>query len=169
MTKIEQLLTQVKTLPYCRIFEPDGLPSIDEKKHILPEDIEHFYSLCGGLALYENEEYPVYFVSPEEFVLANPVIVGELCEEDISSSWYIVCNDGKDEYLTIDLSKERLGRCYDSFFDRHALVGESQIIATSFTDLLERLIKNKGQHWYWLKDDFNYFGDAYDDFNQELL
>ncbi len=36
-----------------------------------------------------------------KFKLANPVIVGDLCEEDISSNWYIKCNDGKNEFLTI--------------------------------------------------------------------
>ncbi|MCC5803750.1 SMI1/KNR4 family protein [Rossellomorea vietnamensis] len=163
MEKIKQLLTQVRTLPHCRIFEPSGIPIIDEEKHILPNDLKEFYSLCGGLVLFENEEYPIYIVSPDKFVLANPIIVGELCEEDISSNWYIIGNDGTDDYLTIDLKEDRLGRCYDSFFDRHGLVGESQIIATSFTDLLERLIKNKGQYWYWLRSDFISLGDAYDD------
>jgi antitoxin YokJ len=59
-----------------------------------------------GLVLFENEEYPIHIVSPDEFILANPVIVGELCEEDISSNWYIIGNDGNDEYLTIDLDKK---------------------------------------------------------------
>lgn len=163
MTKIDQLIKQVKSLPNCRVYESAGLPIIDEMQHVLSDDLKEFYSLCGGLILFENEEYPIHIVTPEEFILANPVIVGELCEEDISSNWYIICNDGKDEYLTIDLNKERLGKCYDSFFDRHGLVGESQVIATSFADLLERLIKNKGQYWYWLNDDFKSLGDAYDD------
>ncbi|WP_019636959.1 SMI1/KNR4 family protein [Paenibacillus fonticola] len=163
MEKIKQILTQIKTIPHCRIFEPTGLPVINEARHILPSDLNEFYRLCGGLVLFENEEYPIYVVSPDKLVLANPIIVGELCEEDISSNWYIICNDGKDEYLTIDLSEDRLGRCYDSFFDRHGLAGESQIIATSFTDLLERLIKNKGQYWYWLRSDFISLGDAYDE------
>lgn len=163
MEKIEQLLKEIEKIPYCRVLESSGLPSIDKTKHILPDDLKKFYSLCGGVALFENEEYPIYIVSPEKFILANPIIVGELCEEDISSNWYIICNDGKDEYLTIDLKEDRLGRCYDSFFDRHGLVGESQIIATSFTDLLERLINNRGQYWYWLRDDFVNLGDAYDD------
>ena len=48
-------------------------------------------------------------------------------------------------------------------FDRHGIVGESQIIATSFTNLLEKLIKNNGQYWYWLKSEFESLGDAYDD------
>ncbi|AFJ61907.1 conserved hypothetical protein, phage SPbeta [Bacillus velezensis YAU B9601-Y2] len=94
--------------------------------------------------------------------MANPVIVGELCEEDISSEWYIVCTDGKGEYLTIDLNEDRKGKCYDSFFDRHGIVGETQVIATSFTDLIQRLLENKGEHWYWLRDDFSTLGDAYD-------
>lgn len=47
---------------------------------------------------------------------------------------------------------KRLGRCYDSFFDRHGIVGESQIIANSFTDLLINFINNQGQYWYWLKE-----------------
>lgn len=163
MSKIKELISQIGTLSHCYVLEPAGLPKIDETKHILPEDLKEFYSLCGGLVLFENKDYTIYVVSPDKFVLANPIIVGELCEEDISSNWYIVCNDGKDEYLTIDLEKDRLGKCYDSFFDRHGLVGESQIIATSFTDLLERLIDNKGQYWYWLRDDFKSLGDAYDD------
>lgn len=163
MENINHLIKKVKALPNCRVHEPTELPIIDENKHILPDDLKDFYTICGGLTLFENAEYPIHIVPPEEFVLANPIIVGELCEEDISSNWYTVCNDGKSDYLTIDLNKERLGRCYDSFFDRHGLVGESQIIATSFTDLLEKLIKNKGQYWYWLKDGFESLGDAYDD------
>lgn len=162
MTKINQLITQIKSLSNCRVFNPKGIPKVEEK-HVLPKDLMEFYSLCGGLVLFENEEYPIHIVTPEDFILANPVIVGELCEEDISSDWYIVCKDGNSEYLTIDLNEKRLGKCYDSFFDRHGLVGESQIIATSFTDLLERLLNNKGEYWYWLKNDFTSLGDAYDE------
>ncbi|ERN51963.1 SMI1/KNR4 family protein [Alkalihalophilus marmarensis] len=161
MEKIKKLLTQIKNLTGCRVREPNGLPIIDETSHVLPEDVRDFYSLCGGVVLFEHEDYPTFVVPPDKFVLANPIIIGELCEEDISSNWYIICNDGKDDYLTIDLAKERLGRCYDSFFDRHGLVGETQVIATSFTDLFERLIENKGQYWYWLKNDFDSLGDAY--------
>ncbi|PEY43944.1 hypothetical protein CN354_01915 [Bacillus cereus] len=162
MKKMSQLIAQIESLSDCRVLEPAGLPIINEKKHILPEDVKGFYSLCGGAVLFENEEYPIYIVSPQEFILANPLITGELCEDDITSNWYIICNDGKEEYLTIDLNRNRLGKCYDSFFDRHGIVGESQIIATSFIDLLERLIHNKGKYWYWMQSDFVSLGDAYD-------
>ncbi|WP_238810286.1 SMI1/KNR4 family protein [Bacillus velezensis] len=158
---IHMLIKKIASTLDCRLLEVDGLPTIDEK-HQLPRDVSEFYEQCGGAVLYENADYPIYIVSPHEFKLANPVIVGELCEEDISSEWYIVCTDGKGEYLTIDLNEDRKGKCYDSFFDRHGIVGETQVIATSFTDLIQRLLENKGRHWYWLRGEFISLGDAYD-------
>ncbi|WP_339075735.1 SMI1/KNR4 family protein [Bacillus velezensis] len=158
---IHMLIKKIASTLDCRLLEVDGLPTIDEK-HQLPRDVSEFYEQCGGAVLYENADYPIYIVSPHEFKLANPVIVGELCEEDISSKWYIVCTDGKGEYLTIDLNEDRKGKCYDSFFDRHGIVGETQVIATSFTDLIQRLLENKGRHWYWLRGEFISLGDAYD-------
>lgn len=162
MKKMRQLIEQIESLSDCRVLEPAGLPIIDETNHILPEDVKEFYSLCGGMVLFENEEYSVYIVPSQKFILANPVIIGELCENDITSNWYIICNDRQEEYVTIDLHQNRLGKCYDSFFNRNGIVGDSQIIATSFADLLERFIHNKGKYWYWLQSDFVSLGDAYD-------
>ncbi len=159
--EIDALIATIRNLPGCRVYPPKGLPVIREDL-ILPDDLRTFYGLCGGLSLFENNMYPISIVSPEDFVLANPVIVGELCEYDISSTWYIIATDYDEEKLTIDLSPARLGRCYDSFIDRHGIAGSCPIIATSFTDLLARLLDNKGQHWYWLHSDFESLGDAYD-------
>lgn len=154
------LIKKIASTPDCRLFEADGLPTIDEK-HRLPKDIREFYEQCGGAVLYENADYQIYILRLAEFKLANLVIVGELCEEDISSEWYIVCTDGKGEYLTIDLNEDRKGKCYDSFFDRHGIVGETQVIATSFTDLIQRLLDNKGRHRYWLSDNFSTLGKSF--------
>jgi hypothetical protein len=155
------IIQKIKATPDCKVLPPNGIPHIEDNLQ-LPEDVRIFYESCGGIILFEHADYRTNIVPPQEFVLANPVIVGERCEEDISSNWYIVANDGKGEYLTIDLDPSRLGRCYDSFYDRHGVVGESQIIALSFTELLERLMRNKGQYWYWLENDFISLGDAYD-------
>lgn len=152
----------ITNAPGCVVFPPQGIPTIDPTLE-LPLDVHEFYEVCGGVTLFQHADYQVNIVPPQEFVLSNPVLVGERCEEDISSNWYLVANDGHGEYLTIDLDPSRLGRCYDSFHDRHGVVGESSIIALSFTDLLERLIKNKGQYWYWLQDDFASLGDAYEE------
>lgn len=71
--------------------------------------------------------------------------------------------DIKNNYITIDLEKERLGRCYDSFWDRHGVVGECAVIAQTFTELVSQLYSNQGKSLFWLDDKFNYLGDAYDE------
>ena len=71
--------------------------------------------------------------------------------------------DIKNNYVTIDLAKERLGRCYDSFWDRHGVVGECAVIAQTFTELVSQLYSNQGKSLFWLDDKFNYLGDAYDE------
>lgn len=89
--------------------------------------------------------------------------------EDISSHWYIVVHDGNGDYITIDLHQDRLGKYYDSFWDKHGVPGDSPIIAKSFTELLDRLVKKNGERWYWLNEDFESLGDAYDDVVDEAL
>lgn len=159
---IETLINEVKNLKNCIVLPPTIIPELGNKNHEFPKDVEKFYTLCGGLTLYTEAEYPITIVPPNDFVLANPVIVGELCEEDISADWYIIGTGGSSEFITIDLSEGRLGKCYDSYVDRHGVVGENAIIANSFTELLEKLIQNNGQYWYWLEENFVSLGDAYD-------
>ena len=144
MTNIEKLLRSANKSAACVVFKPQGLPEIPDG-FTLPEDVAQFYTLCGGISLYTDSVYSFTIVPPSEFQLANPVIVGELCEDDISSKWFIVCKDEENNYITIDLSEERNGRCYDSFWDRHGVVGECSIVAHSFTELLDSLISNKGK------------------------
>ena len=160
--KVKELIEKVKSLPDCKVYPSKGVPKLDNNKHKLPDDVVEFYENCGGITLFFSESYVANIIPPDEFKLANPVIVGELCEEDITSEWYIIVNDGNGDYLTIDLSNERLGRCYDSYWDRHGVVGECPVIARTFTELLENLISNKGMQWYWLRDEFTPIGDAYD-------
>lgn len=168
---IKALITKAKTLPDCIVYSPKGIPNIKDG-HMLPSDLKEFYELCGGIELYKNGEYPIEIVSPEKVERANPIIIGEIPdipnngipEGDISESWYIVAHDYNGDYLTIDFSSDRLGRCYDSFHELHP--GNSPIIAKSFDDLLQGLIDNKGQRWYWLRDSFVSLGEAYDDVNE---
>lgn len=159
---IDELIEKIRNTPDCVVYPAKGLPKFENKSHRLSEDLKEFYSICGGVSLFISKEYSIKIVAPSEFVLANPIIIGELCEEDITSEWYIVADDENGNYLTIDLSPHRLGRCYDSFWDRHGLVGECPIIAKSFTQLLENLFYNQGEYWYWYKKDFVSLGDAYD-------
>lgn len=161
----------MRNIPDCIVYSKSSLPVIDPE-HRLPDDVKEFYEWCGGATLFDHSEYAMDIVSPQEFVLANPVlfvggfekptVADKRNQENMSWSWYIVGKGNSGEYLTIDLDETRLGRCYYSFWDRHAMKGYSPIIALSFTDLLQRLIENKGQRWYWEQAEFKSFGDAYD-------
>jgi hypothetical protein len=159
---IGELVSLIRTLPDCRVFPPCGLPNI-EPRYQLPKDVWEFYRLCGGLVLFEHAQYSVQVVPPQEFVPANPVIVGERCEYDRSADWHIFAHHEGGDYLTIDLNPARLGLCYDSFHETHGLVGDCPVIGRSFTETLACLVENRGDYWYWLKDDHEPLGDAYDD------
>jgi len=166
---MRDLLRRIQTTPSCRVESPVGLPTI-RSSLCLPDDVQEFYSLCGGVFLAEHTPYAMALVAPSSFTLANPVVLGNIIvqaqklqgEDDISWSWYIMATCGNGEYLVIDLNKERLGRCYDGFHETYGLVGQTPIIARSFTELLTRLYENRGQYWYWLRPDFVSPGDAYD-------
>ena len=75
-------------------------------------------------------------------------------EYKISSDWYVIVDLHDSNYLSIDLNSKRMGRCYQTFWDSYAVIGETPIVANSFRDLLERLLENKGDYWYFLKDVF---------------
>jgi len=159
---IKELIDKIRNTPDCIVHAPCGLP-LENQNIDLPKDLKLFYENCGGITFFTNKAYEFSIVAPRELVLANPIIVGELCEEDISSEWYIICKNVENDYITIDLSSKRLGRCYDSFWDRHGVVGECAIVARNFTELLIQLYNNQGESLFWLEDDFSYIGDAYDE------
>jgi len=149
---VKELIEKIKNTNDCVVLPPSGQPNI-EGNLTLPTDVQEFYSLCGGACLFKSADYVINIITPQDFVSANPVILGEHLEDDISSSWYIVAVDGNGEFLTIDLADSRLGQCYDSFNELHP--ENSRIIAKSFSELLELLIQNQGQYWYWLDENFD--------------
>jgi hypothetical protein len=155
---MKELIARAGGIAGCHVLPPAGMPVF--AGYNLPDDVLAFYSACGGLEFYSDLAYGMDIVSPSNFTRANPVIRGCQGEGDISYDWFIVAKKGE-QYITIDLGRERFGRCYDSFWDRHALRGSSPIIALSFRELIERLINSKGEHWYWLRSDFRPYGDAY--------
>jgi hypothetical protein len=156
------LLAAIRQDPSCSTVPPVGEPQI-RPDHVLPADLRAFYRLCGGVALFAEAVCPTVIVGPSDLVPANPVIVGEEGAYDRSWSWYILASDGTyGQKMTIDLNPARLGRCYDSFWDRHAIAGSSTVIALSFTEFLGRSYASKGTELYWLRDDFVPLGDAYD-------
>jgi antitoxin YokJ len=143
------------------VHPPAGLPDVGAG-HQLPDDLRAFYGACGGVDLFTGSLYPISLLPPRQLVPANPVIIGEQYEDDISASWYLVARSDQNEHVTIDLDPNRLGRCYDSFPEVHGIAGSCPVVATSFTDLFARLLAAEGGRWYWVEDGFEDLGDAYD-------
>lgn len=160
MTELHRLLDQIGRTRDCNVGTPTGQPIL-RKGDRLPHDLAEFYDLVGGATLFEHGTYPIRVVGPREFVRANPEIVGSDCPDDMSDSWYIVARGGREESITIDCHADRLGRCYDSFWDRHGVAGECRVVALSFTELLQRLFDSGGGYWYWLGVGAPGYGDAY--------
>lgn len=158
---VEYLLVTAAWSGQCQVHLADGVPNVPGELR-LPDDLAAFYRNCGGIDLFLGRDYGISIVSPKLFQPSNPVIVGEQVPDDISSTWYIIAETPNGDHLSIDLSPERNGRCYDSFYEIHAVVGLSPIIATNFTSLLENLLNAAGGYWYWLEPDFGDLGDAYE-------
>jgi hypothetical protein len=160
MSEIDKWIERIKNDKNCLVRESLSFPTLPPNL-CLPKDLEFFYTHCGGILLFPASEYPMEIVDPAGFVRANPIIAGIAGEEDRSHDWFILGKCGT-QYITIDLNSQRLGRCYDSFWETHGLVGETPVIASNFTSLLQSLYENKGDYWYWLQEDFQSLGDAYD-------
>ncbi len=160
---MDKIIDKVHRKDDCQVFLPTGQPQ--NLAHDLPQDLIDFYNICGGLSLYVDHFRAFHILKPTDFTLTNPVIVGDLCDYDISCNWYLIGIDDNGDYISIDLAPERLGRCYNSAWDHHGVQGSCDIIANSFTELLQNLIKFKGNYWYTAK--FKPIGDAYDEHDQE--
>jgi hypothetical protein len=160
-TTLPELLSRIADTEGCQVYPPAGIPSIRSGHELLP-DLAALYRLCSGLLLFGSADYPVRIVRPTDVVPANPVIAGVEGEYDISYEWYIVADDLNGDYITIDLNAARPGRCYDSFWDRHAVRGSCRIVAASFLEFLARRFDDRGGYPYFLRDDFQSLGDAYD-------
>ncbi|WBW96117.1 SMI1/KNR4 family protein [Oceanirhabdus sp. W0125-5] len=172
--EIKDLIKKIEKLSDCKVYPPEGLPKIDSK-HKLPKDVEEFYTICGGISLFESKPYSLKIVRPEEVSLANPVLIDKeiidsemekgTYDSEISTDWYIIVDLYDSNYIVIDFNQDRLGRCYQAFWDTYPSMGDTPIVAKSFKELLRCLIVNNGEYWYFLEDSFEQIGDAYDDIN----
>lgn len=156
---IRELIDTIAKTSGCLVQPPAGLPSAEG--YVLPDDLVSFYSQCGGISFFIGRENGITIVSPDEFTKANPVIAGVSDTGDLSDDWFIVAREGG-QYVSIDLNPDRLGKCYDSFWDRHAVAGSSTVIAESFTEFLQKIATHSGKEWFWTSPGFKSLGDAYD-------
>ncbi|MFG6487199.1 SMI1/KNR4 family protein [Roseateles sp. BYS78W] len=158
---IQRLLEAVSELQGCTVLPSRGQPFVS-RELALPDDLKAFYERCGGLRLFEQSPCPFEILGPDEFEPANLAILGLGLQQDISDDWYLLARSGSQQSVSIDLHPSRLGHCYDSFWDRHAVAGSSTVIALSFSKLLQQTVAFAGRGLYWLEPGFKDLGDAYD-------
>lgn len=162
MADIAAFLAKIKADKRCEIFPVSGgLEPLSNRTLSYPDDVLEFYSQCGGVRLFRSGVDNVSFeiLHPNKIKQSNILIVGEECSEDISSTWYVICQTDNGDYISIDLCKKRLGRCYDSHYEVHGVIGSCPIIARDFTELLDGLYKTGGVDIFWRGRNY---GDAYD-------
>lgn len=158
---IEAVIEKMKGNRNFVLQEPSGIPHISEK-YVLPDDVIRFYTLCGGIECYVNgPAYPIRVLSPNEVVNANMFLLGEEFEDDISSCWHLIADAYDGNYISVDCGQKHNGKCIESFEETYALQDDSPIIAQSFTEFLEKLLQYGGEGFYWLEDEFEGYGDAY--------
>lgn len=161
------VLQKIESDPNCKLLKRESIQKSNLK---LPSDLKYFYENYDSLELFVNKTYGIRIVSLNEFIPTNKRlypeddIIWEELEDDISNEWFLIAESKElSQYISIDLRKSHLGYCYDSFLETHATPDESMIIAKSFTELLEKLYSGNGKDWFWLDDEFESYGDAYDE------
>ena len=162
MSKLHELVAGLRGDRTCVFAQPGD--QTGSTSLTLPEDLRQFYEICGGLVLFEDAPFAWVIVGPHEVTPTNLEVIGEQVEDDITSSWYVIARLRGDSnaLISIDLAANRLGWCYDSDVEVHGLVGNCAVLAHSFTELLEQLIKARGQYVFWEDSHFASKGDAYD-------
>jgi hypothetical protein len=165
-----RVLETIRSHSDCIVLPPCGQPQ-SRNDLMIPKSVTDFYSICGGLQLFQSSDNRIDILSPLEVMPSNQIILGEETynellldsELDRSMNWYTI---GKydNEYISIDFSKNlfRNGYCYDSYHETHGIPGENKIISKTLEKLIEMVYKNNGEYpYYWLRDDFICLGDAY--------
>ena len=164
--ELHQLIEKIKTEQNCEVFP--ALENIDLPSRT-PDDLRQFYRLCNGMQLFKDSDYAIEIVGVDLFIPINRYLYPlesidwNVDTGEVSNHWYLIAKDAmQSQYISLDLTLERYGQCYDSFIETHSLIGDSPIIACNFTELLQQIYTGKGLYWYWLQDNFKSLGDAYD-------
>lgn len=168
MENLKKLIELISKDSNCRILEPNSEIAIDRK---IPEDLDLFFKLTNGIILFENKSFGIKVIGKEDFISTNEFlypegdVIWEELEGDITNEWFLIAKSPElAEYISIDLTDQNYGKCYDSYLSTHGEEGMSEIVANSFTELLWNLYNSKGigESWYWNNNEFEKIGDAFD-------
>jgi hypothetical protein len=162
MSDIAKILDAIATTPGCSVSPPCGMPALPEGGS-LPEDVRAFYERAGGAVLFSRHVVagPLRILGPSEVQRIDQVIIGEPFASGPFTWWFAIVEVGDRSYIAIDLSPEHLGLCYDAYRDTFARPGYMNVIASSFSDLLNRLLAHREDSTYWLQEEFKPLGEGF--------
>ncbi|QOV90212.1 SMI1/KNR4 family protein [Humisphaera borealis] len=159
MSTIEDIVRRAKVNPLCHLLPPAGAPNIP-KPFKLPTEVTRFYDLCGGIGLLDKvgDPYPRYqIVAPSEVVNVCMATIGdEYYLEPPLDGWFGIGKPDGSDAVVVDLNEDGYGRCYDVFHETFADPNAAKVIALTFTEFLENLLRLGRNHW--LKEDFKGYG-----------
>jgi len=140
MRNIDQILDLLESEPAHQVSSPKGLPELPEG-FSLPADVVKFYERFGESILNEESETGAWarVVTPEEFNRIDAAIMGgERFASGPFENWFALVDVEDGNYIAIDLSVEHQGKCLDAFHETFAIPSYVDVVAASFTDLLNR-------------------------------
>jgi hypothetical protein len=162
MSTMTELLAKIATTPGCTVAPPSGLPTLPDGA-MLPADVREFYEHAGGALLHAERVISgsIRILGPLEVKRIDQVIIGQPFEAGPFPWWLAIAEVGIGNYLALDVSPQHAGLCYDAFRETFARPGYANVIAGSFTDLLNRLLAHHDDSTYWLRDDFQPLGEGF--------
>ncbi|MCS3510705.1 hypothetical protein [Pseudomonas grimontii] len=124
-------------------------PSIGLSNHPVPDDLSYFYQHYSSAVFYPQARHN-FTVQPPALERSDFAVMNEDLKDPASANWYVLVKD-EDQIISIDLTPSpRFGYCYDSFWDSYPTADESTLIARSFTELVEKIIKFGGKSLFWI-------------------
>ncbi len=162
MSDIDAILAAIVATPGCSVSPPCGMPALPEGV-ALPADVRAFYERAGGAVLFSGRVVagPLRILGPSEVQRIDQVIIGEPFASGPFAWWFAIVEVPDRSYISIDLSPGHHGLCYDAFRETFARPGYMNVIASSFSDLLGRLLAHKKDSTYWLQEDFKPLGEGF--------
>lgn len=171
---VSDFVDRLRALADCVVHPPTGLPAVRDGL-VLPDDLAEFYGLCGGVVLFADADLPLRVSGPGELVPAAPRLLTEEiaaqalreAPDSVVSTCFVIVDNGEggatEEHVVIDLHPSRLGRCYETFWDRFGLAGDMPVVARTFAELLDWLLATEGEGPERALETRPTYGDAYDD------
>lgn len=158
MKRIDTLLQVMKH--DHQLLEPANVDQLQRLEQMgMPSDLVYFYSKANGAMLHrtENGGDPLYEGAFWQWCLLPVDEMQSVLESGWShtnsplrqkhASWYRLLDVQNSDYLCIDLSIRSGAQFLDTFHETLNDVGYNQIVAKSFTELLEQLVASNEAFW----------------------